>query len=127
VLTVKFDLRVVERGGALEVGLVGELDLCGSPRLRECLMALLATMPTGVIVNMARLEFLDATGIGVLIGALNQARRQGSALMITNARNRPLRVLQLTGLAGVFHVARDDVDSLTDSTVERALSGRATE
>jgi hypothetical protein len=51
----------------VEVG--GEIDVYTAPRLREQLVDLVADGKYHLVVDMERVDFLDSTGLGVLVGA----------------------------------------------------------
>jgi anti-sigma B factor antagonist len=54
---------------ALVVRLAGELDLYNAPGLREHLLAAAAEAPSRLVVDLAEVDFVDSTALGVLIEA----------------------------------------------------------
>ncbi len=52
----------------IDVG--GEIDIYTAPRLRELLIELVSKDNYQLVVNMDKVEFLDSTGLGVLVGGL---------------------------------------------------------
>ena len=50
------------------VDVEGEIDVYTAPRLRELLIELVNTGFYQLVVNMEKVEFLDSTGLGVLVG-----------------------------------------------------------
>src|SRR3712207_211344 len=56
----------------LEVG--GEVDVYTAPKLREKLVELVGEGHYQIIVDMTKVEFLDSTGLGVLVGGLKIGR-----------------------------------------------------
>lgn len=57
-----------------------------------------------VVVDLAAVTFLDATGLGVLVGAKKRARAAGGRIVVAGARPPIFRVFDLTGLAAAFDV-----------------------
>ena len=57
-----------------------------------------------LVVDMARLEVLDASGLGVLIGAHRRAMRSGRRLFLRNVPPPVMRVLWVTRLQRVLLV-----------------------
>jgi len=84
------------------VSVVGELDVATAPRLRQQLVALAATSPTGVIVDLGGVDFLDSTGLGVLLGALKRARTAGFGFALANAEPQVARVFEVTRLVDIL-------------------------
>ena len=59
-----------EREGVVHViELIGELDLDGAPRLEEELRNVEAGDAESIVVDLGRLEFIDSTGIRLLVMA----------------------------------------------------------
>jgi anti-sigma B factor antagonist len=55
-----------------------------------------------LVVDLRDITFVDAAGLGLLVGVHNERRRHGSGLVLRNASPRVLRLLRLTGLDAVF-------------------------
>ena len=100
------DLRVEtsERDGwsVLEVG--GEVDVATAPRLREQLIALVNDERFRIVVDLEHVDFIDSTGLGVLIGALKRVRSHDGDLALVCTEPRILKVFEITGLLNVFSV-----------------------
>jgi anti-anti-sigma factor len=76
---------------------VGELDLHRHAELRaELLDAVSSDVP--VVVDMARVTFMDSSAIGLIVGTAKRCREAGGDLRVVNAGGQPLRVMRLTGL-----------------------------
>jgi anti-sigma B factor antagonist len=90
----------VERSGdeAL-VTLAGELDTASSRSLRATLGALVDDGVRVVRVRAEGLSFLDAAGLGVLIGAARRVREVGGSLHLESASRQVSRVVALSGVA----------------------------
>ena len=52
----------------------GEIDVYTAPPLRELLIDLVNKKNYQLVVNMDEVEFLDSTGLGVLVGAVKRVR-----------------------------------------------------
>ena len=80
-----------------------EIDAATSPLLREQLRAEMVANPgTVVVVDMGAVEFIDSTGLGVLVGALKRARGDGGDLALVNVQTMIMRIFTVTGLNKVF-------------------------
>jgi anti-sigma B factor antagonist len=82
----------------------GEIDAYTSPRLRERLTELLDAGRHRVIVNLQGVEFMDSTGLGVLVSCLKRAKEHQGDLSLVCTSPQILRVLAITGLDRVFQV-----------------------
>lgn len=100
----------------VEVG--GEIDVYTAPRLREQLVDLVADGKYHLVVDMERVDFLDSTGLGVLVGGLKRVRTMDGDLELVCASEKILKVFRITGLTKVFtiHASIDDALAGTSTT-----------
>lgn len=103
-------LNVTKRDGFAVMSLHGEVDLATAPSFRERLIELVNDGERNVVVDLDRVDFLDSTGLGVLVGGLKRLRSNGGELSIACSNPRILRVFEVTGLTQVFAL-HDTVDS----------------
>ena len=91
------------REGHVVVHLHGDLDVATAPRVRA---ALLDAIEGGgnVVVDCTGLEFLDSTGLGILIAARTRARTAGGSLLLTGVRPQLERLLAVTGVDRLFRL-----------------------
>lgn len=94
-----------ETGGRHAViELSDDLDVYSAPRLRDALMDLHRGGRSLVIVDMSDLDFMDSSGLGVLIGGVKRARLAGGALVVVRAPERILKIFRITGVVKVLPV-----------------------
>lgn len=105
--------HVVGDHAVLQVG--GEVDVYTAPGLREQLIKLVGQGSIHVVVDLSRVEFLDSTGLGVLVGALKRLRAVGGTLGLVCAHERLLKVFRITALDRVFALY-DTVEAATAAT-----------
>ena len=86
----------------IDVG--GEIDIYTAPRLRELLIDLVSKDNHQLIVNLERVEFLDSTGLGVLVGGLKRVRVHDGSLDLVCTQERILKIFRTTGLTKVFGI-----------------------
>lgn len=92
----------------IEVG--GEIDVYTAPRLREAVVEAVERGATRLVIDVEKVDFLDSTGLGVLVGALKRVRADGGSLDIVCTQERILKIFQITGLDKVFglHASIDE-------------------
>ena len=86
----------------LEVG--GEVDVYTAPRLRERLVELVDGGARRVVVDLGRVDFLDSTGLGVLVGALKRVKAHDGSLSLVCTQDKILKIFKITGLTKVFPI-----------------------
>jgi anti-sigma B factor antagonist len=84
-------------GGAVVVRLVGELDLYNAPEVRTALLELAAEQPERLVIDLAEVEFIDSTALGVLIEARTKLDNRQSFLLAAPGRETH-RALTISGL-----------------------------
>jgi anti-sigma B factor antagonist len=90
-------------GATHVIGLEGELDAFVAPELRERLRsAIEAAAPGVLVVDLARVTFLDSTILGALVGALRRMREAGGELKLVYPPHPASRIFELTGLDTLF-------------------------
>ena len=55
-----------------------------------------------LVIDMEAVEFLDSTGLGVLVGGLKKVRAHDGSLQLVCTQDRLLKIFRITGLAKVF-------------------------
>lgn len=87
------------------VRMAGEIDCYTAPELKEHLFAVVDDRPIARLdVDMAAVDFIDSTGLGVLVTALQRLRSDGGELHLRNLQPGTAKVFEMTGLATAFHV-----------------------
>lgn len=90
----------------------GEVDVYTAPRLREKLVELASQGKYQIVVDLEGVEFLDSTGLGVLVGGLKRLRSNDGDLSLVCTQGRILKVFEITGLTKVFTIS-GSVDDAT--------------
>jgi anti-sigma B factor antagonist len=96
----------------------GEVDVYTAPTLRDRITDLLDAGQRRLVVNLSTVEFIDSTGLGVLVGALNRAKELGGSLDLVCPQERVLKLLRITGLDDVFSVYRSVGAATADSQAD---------
>ncbi|MEO6987960.1 MAG: STAS domain-containing protein [Aquihabitans sp.] len=101
------DLRidVAEHGDWSVLQIRGEIDIATAPRLREQLISLVNDQRYQLVVDMEAVEFIDSTGLGVLIGALKRVRAHDGDLQVVLTNTRILKVFEITQLDTIFRIS----------------------
>jgi anti-sigma B factor antagonist len=108
-------LELTERDGFAVLAVSGEIDVSTAPPLRERLIGLVDDGWKRVVVDMEGVEFLDSTGLGVLVAVLKRLQAVDGELRLVCTRGQLLKVFEITGLNMVFSVF-NSLDAATAST-----------
>jgi len=97
------------------INVEGEIDVYTAPKLREKLIDLVNKGKYHLLVDMEKVEFLDSTGLGVLVGGLKRVRAHDGSLELVCTQERILKIFRITGLTKVF----GSFDSVDDARENR--------
>jgi anti-anti-sigma factor len=92
-------VRTTRNGDSHVVALCGELDLANASTAETALEDSLGDDGTPVIVDMRELEFIDSTGIALLVSTLSHNENEPRISFLPSSAIEVTRVLELTGLA----------------------------
>lgn len=83
----------------------GQIDVYTAPQLKESLSE---TYNSGknadLSLDFANLEYIDSTGLGVLIGVLKNLKQNGNQVSIKGMRENVKKVFVITGLDKIFNL-----------------------
>ena len=96
------DVRNVSDHAVVDVK--GEIDVYTAPKLREKLIELVSEGKYNVVVNLEGVDFLDSTGLGVLVGALKRVKAHDGSLSLVCTQDKILKIFKITGLTKVFPI-----------------------
>ena len=92
--------RVDEETQALD--LEGEVDVYTAPLLRQEIMDQVDAGVKHLLVNLSQVEYLDSTGLGILIGGVKRLKEQDGSLKLVGPSPRITRIFEITGLNKIF-------------------------
>ena len=99
-------------GDCAVIQVTGEVDVYTAPMLRERIRELAAKGTVHLIADLGQVDFLDSTGLGVLVGGLKRLREAGGSLALSMTAPRILRIFQITGLTKVLAAQRSVTEAI---------------
>jgi anti-sigma B factor antagonist len=106
-----FRVEAHTRGHAQVLEVSGELDLAAAASLEEELDRALSSGSQVIVIDLKELDFIDSTGLSVLVRAHQRAHETGLEMGLVNPGAQVERLLSLTGLAARLTLS----DSLRDA------------
>ena len=76
----------------------GEIDVFTAKNLREKIKDIYNKKQKDIILDFKQLNYIDSTGLGVIIGAYGRMKEKNNNLIIINAKQNVLKLLTITGL-----------------------------
>lgn len=100
-----FDMQIVTDTDSAVISLLGDLDFHTARRLREKLLELHGQGVNKVVLDMAALEFIDSSGLSVLVAGLKRLKNSDGNLTLRAVPEQTRRVLEVSGLSRVLSIA----------------------
>ncbi len=89
---------VVSIASGHEIALRGWLDVHAVTDARDALHAAIDAGDGDLVVDVSGVELIDATGLGMLVGADRRAKRAGRRVVLRDIDPHVLRILRATRL-----------------------------
>ena len=104
----EFSISTTEIDGRAHVTLRGELDLATAPELEQLVTERIDASQE-VIVDLRGLEFMDSSGIRVLVAAHARAGRAGTRVFIVRPErdSAVAKIVEVSGLDGELNILDD--------------------
>jgi len=100
-------IQTARVGTRIELSLAGELDLVSAPQLESELMAVESPEAGEVLIDLAEIEFVDSTGLRVLLGAAKHADATGHKLLVRHVGGQARRLFEIAGVMDQFSFEDD--------------------
>ena len=87
-----------------KVLLEGELDISTADKLKEHLHKLADEKIIDIKIDLSNLDYIDSTGLGVMIGVLKKLKIEDKEIYILNPKNNVKKIFTITGLDKIFNL-----------------------
>ena len=97
------DIRQLNRKGAIEIMPIGKLDIDKAEAFENAFNdGALASEHKAIGVNLSKVDYIDSSGLGVLIKVLNSAKNEGKSMLLFGATPKIQNIFQLARLEKFF-------------------------
>ncbi len=88
----------------LEVKPVGEVDIYTSPELKNKIYEIIEEKNINVLIDGEELDYIDSTGLGVLMGIYKKLQEKNLNIRIINLKPNIYKLFDITGLNKIFSI-----------------------
>lgn len=99
----KFRMRTETEEGRCTVYISGELDLEVAAQMRAVMEPLVELSDRTLTLNLQELEYIDSTGIGILISVLKARHARNGAFTIEAVPAHIQKLFDMTGITPFFN------------------------
>jgi anti-sigma B factor antagonist len=110
--SLSFEISTVFEGahGSVPVVVVaGDVDLATAPVLAGTIREAIAS-GSPVVVDLGAVNFIDAAGIGVMAEAADEARADGTVVVLRRPSQAVRRVMDIVALNGALPIEEDPAE-----------------
>lgn len=99
------NLAVSQEGKSVVVSLAGEIDHHNASGLRAEIDKLIyEARPPKMVLDLANIEFMDSSGLGLIMGRYSLIKELGGELSVRNPNARVLKICKLAGLERMIRI-----------------------
>ena len=85
-----------------EISVDGELDVSTADQFKEYLHKLIDKDIRNIKFDLENLDYIDSTGLGVMIGILKRIKIENKEIYIKSPRENVKKIFSITGLDKIF-------------------------
>ena len=101
---VPFRIDIEHRDGVVRIRLAGELDLAFESIVERALQEAVSKAQTEIVVDLSGLDFMDSTGLSVLLRAhLRSVTDSAPPIRTIGARGPVKKLLEISGVQHTLH------------------------
>jgi len=101
-MSLKIKKKFEEEREIWKMELDGEIDIYTAAELKRTFQEMFETQKEPVEINLEKLDYIDSTGLGVLIGALKRLKEENKQITLFHVKPNILKLLNITGLNKIF-------------------------
>ncbi len=99
------DLDLIKMGAIIVVKLSGEFDLSAADDCRRKIDETVIKEGTrDLLFDMEKVDFIDSSGLGLILGRYRKATEKGGKVAISNASPKVIKILELSGIMRLIPV-----------------------
>jgi anti-anti-sigma factor len=100
----ELSIAIDEREEGVRLSVAGEIDLLTSTQIKRALDGILerSSPPARITADLTLVEFMDTSGVAVLLGARRRADEVGSRLVVSGMSPFLARLFEVTGIGRVL-------------------------
>lgn len=98
------EITIKENADVAQVTVSGDIEMMTIKDFKDKLLALGKDGDRNIELNLADVNYIDSSGVGVLISLLKLQKKKDRNVVITEVSDKVLNVLKLSSLADVFNL-----------------------
>ncbi len=106
------EIKIREMNDVTIFDIEGEIDLYNAPTLKDEIKKQIEQQRYNIIINLAKVSYIDSSGIGALISSLSNLKKYQGGLKIINVTGSVRKVFELTKLTSFFEIFNNEEEAI---------------
>lgn len=94
------------------IDLYGQIDSLGEQSLNTAYVDASSRSPDAILLNFTDVDYMNSTGIALIVSLLAQARQSGTRLMAYGLSDHYVEIFQITRLADFINIFPNEAAAL---------------
>ena len=103
-MSLNINIEIKGSTGFFEVTPIGEIDIYTSPEFKDKVTEIIENEKASIVINGEKLDYMDSTGLGVLMSLLKKTKEENLVIKIKNLKPNIYKLFDITGLNNVFNI-----------------------
>jgi anti-sigma B factor antagonist len=106
------EIKLKDEGAVVVMNLSGRLDLASGSGLKEQVKELLDKERSLLHLNLSGVDFINSSGLGVLVSIMKEARLRKGRLTLSNLASYVNEIFEITQLSHIFEIFPSEAEAL---------------
>lgn len=106
-------LKVETKNGSAVCYVEGEIDINTSPDIKKSFDKLISIKSPKIVVNLAKVTYVDSSGLATLVEILKNMRSYGGKLKLSNMSVKVKSLFEITKLEKLFDIAVSEEEAIS--------------
>ncbi len=113
-----FRANLHQQSGVAVIELHGEINAFAEQDLSAAYALAVSSNPSAVILNFSDVDYMNSTGIALIVGLLSQARKEHRSLVVFGLSDHYTEIFNITRLADFMTIYPDEASALSALTAQ---------
>ncbi|MBE7412423.1 MAG: STAS domain-containing protein [Leptospiraceae bacterium] len=107
------EINIRENNSVQIISIAGEVDLYNAKELKDCLDLMIKEEKFQVVIDLAKVPFIDSSGIGTLVTGMYRLKKYHGGLKVINITGSVAKVFKLTGMEQHLEVCKSEEEAVS--------------
>ncbi|HEX7588405.1 MAG TPA: STAS domain-containing protein [Anaerolineae bacterium] len=110
--TKQLEATVRTHAGSASIDLKGEINSLGEPAMDAAYAQAIQQNPTVILLNFREVDYINSTGIALIVSLMARARKEGRRLVASNLSEHYVEIFKITRLSDFMPIFPDEASAL---------------